>query len=85
MVALQIRTDEKPSPYDLDKNGVMVESTSIDLASQVRHLGVTLILYRHLVLNNFNCKFSRLIFLQRNNNELIVKKSQRKYEPFIGF
>ena len=56
-ISMQIRTDEKPSPYDLDKNGVMVESTSIDLASQVRHLGVTLILYRHLVLNNFNCKF----------------------------
>ena len=50
-ISMQIRTDEKPSPYDLDKNGVMVESTSIDLASQVRHLDVTQVLYRHLVLN----------------------------------
>lgn len=50
-ISMQIRTDEKPSPYDLDKNGVMVESTSIDLASQVRHLEVTQVLYRHLVLN----------------------------------
>lgn len=52
-ISMQIRTDEKPSPYDLDKNGVMVESTSIDLASQVRHLEVTQVLYRHLVLNYY--------------------------------